>query len=556
MLKKIIYRLQIIKKIFPFTSGARISFFFIFLMSILSMLIDILIPQVYKIFIDDVVLGRHFRLFGLVIAGYLAFFLLETIAAYIKNHSTNKLVNSTLFRVRNRILYGYLNMDFSVFEKQSTGDLKMKIDDDTNQIREFASTQTIDYFISYITILISTFLLFSIEWRLALFSIVAAPVTFFIDHKLSKKEKELFNDIRENDQETYNWLYNSIQGWKEIKALNLQNHEKRIFVRYLHKFANYLGSWFSYWVTRVFIMPKIKDEFLFRFCLYFFGGLLIMKDRITIGALLVFIQYFGLLSKSINNVSTTDAELQRCQPFYNRVLKELERNAPDKKIKVLPEHPNEEIVFENVGFSYHGAEKEILKSFNLRISKGDRIAITGKSGAGKTTMLKLLTGILRPTSGRVTYCNHNISDFDSDIFFRKIGFVMQENILFNMSIKENLLFGKTDATEGELDEACKKASIYDFIQSLPKKYETVIGERGIKLSGGQRQRLVLAKFFLHNADILILDEATSAIDQYSENIIHKAINSLSKHKTIIVVAHRPSSISFCDRIISLDSAHS
>ena len=182
------------------------------------------------------------------------------------------------------------------------------------------------------------------------------------------------------------------------------------------------------------------------------------------------------------------------------------------------------------------------------------IGICGRSGSGKTTLLKLITGMLTPTSGQISFSGIDLRQIDMIAMHKKIGFVMQENILFHASIKDNLLYAKGDATEEELVRVCKMACIYDFIETLPDGWNTMIGEKGIKLSGGQRQRLVLARLFLRDVDVFIFDEATSALDQLSESIVHDAINRIAKEKTIIVVSHRESSLELCDRIIKIDSS--
>lgn len=185
------------------------------------------------------------------------------------------------------------------------------------------------------------------------------------------------------------------------------------------------------------------------------------------------------------------------------------------------------------------------------INSGERVAITGKSGAGKTTVLELLMGMLRPSGGHVFFSGIDTRDISLEAMHCRIGFVMQENVLFNTSIRENLYYGKEKATGEELEEACRKAFIWDFIDNLPMGLDTVVGERGVKLSGGQKQRIVLARLFLRDVNVFIFDEATSALDQYSESIIHDAIKNISKEKTIIVVAHRKSSLSLCDRVVEL-----
>jgi len=301
---------------------------------------------------------------------------------------------------------------------------------------------------------------------------------------------------------------------------------------------------------RVLIIPKIKEEFIMRFCLYFFGGLLIIGERFEIGSLLVFMQYYALLSSALETISGADAELLSSKPKSERLLAELHKAAKKQSKPGLPQSDGG-IAFRDVSFAYPGSDQMILKGLTFSIAKGERVAITGRSGVGKTTVLKLMLGMLHPASGNVLFSDIPVKDIRPDSLHRHFGFVMQENILFNASIKANLLCAKPDATDDELSAACRKSFIIDLIQSLPDGMDTVIGERGIKLSGGQKQRIVLARQFLRDVSVFIFDEATSALDQYSESMVQDAIESIGQDKTIIVVAHRKSSLALCDRVIAL-----
>lgn len=551
MYKKVKYRLKVLRSIIPFTKGVRRFFVLNLLLSIIAMLLEFLTPIFYKLFIDDVILNRQFSKMVFVVGGYLTIFFVNTIIGYVKNYSTYTMINTTLFRMKCKIWQGFFNIPFSEYESISIGDAKMRLDDDTNKISCFAGAQTIDYIIALITFLGSLVLLFVIDWRLALFSIITIPLTFWIDNILSKKESILNNENRENDQKFSSWLYAAVEGWREVKSLTLELSLKRQFIRYLHNFALYFGKWINYWTARVLVIPKIKDDLLKQFGLYFFGGLLIINGNLKISNLLVFVVYYSMLSSSLEKVSGTDAELQADKPFTDRLLEELSHKEDIKEESgIIPDDSNK-ICLENVSFSYPKSEKEIIHNFNLVIGKGERVAITGKSGSGKTTLLKIITGMVMPSSGNVFFSGVNLKDINLPKMHERFGFVMQENMLFNTTIRENLLYAQNDATELELQEACKKAYIYDFILSLPQGLDTVIGEKGIKLSGGQRQRLVLARLFLRDIDIFIFDEATSALDQYSENIVYDAIRSISQDKTIIVVAHRESSISLCNRKVEI-----
>ncbi len=551
MIQKFKYRLKILSKLLPFTNGVKRFFVLSFILSVLTMILGFVTPFFYQIFIDDVILARDFDRIFVVIICYLAIFLIGIIFSYLKIFSNYKMTNAVLFRAKNKIWNSFLTMPFPEYETTSIGDMKMRLDDDTSQVTSFSGYQTTDYIISYFTMIFVAVFLFFIDWRLAIFSIIAIPLTFFVDHILSKKEKILTDQNRENQQTLSSFLHVSIQGWKEVKALNLRRSQNRKFLRYLHDFALYFAVWINYWTARVLVIPKFKDEFFMQFGLYFIGGLLIINGSLKISDLLVFAMYFGMLSEAVKTVSSTDADLQANMAYTDRLIEELSKSEISKNDKKSVPSDENSIYFDKVSFAYPKTDSEILSNFSLQIDKGERVALVGKNGSGKTTILKLLTGMIEPTKGAVYFGEKNLSEINLSAFHKKIGFIMQENLLFNTTIKENLLYGDENATEKQLIDVCKKAFIYDFIETLPDKFDTIIGEKGIKLSGGQRQRLVLARLFLRDVDIFIFDEATSALDQYSENIVHDAINNIAKDKTIIVVAHRESSINLCDRKIEL-----
>lgn len=550
MLKKMRYRIKVLKALFPYAKGVRRFFVLNLTLSIISMLLGFINPQFYKIFIDEVIIAGHFSKMAIVIIGYLGIFFLGALLGYLKNYSSYTLVNTTLYRVKHKIFKEMFSLPFAQYEKMSIGDMKMRLEDDTGQVGNFADAQSISYLISFVTLIISAIWLFVIDWRLAAFSIVAIPLTFWLDHIISKRESVLNNENRENDQKMSTWLHTSIQGWREVKALNLAIHQRIQFVRYFHNYALYFARWINFWTARVLVIPKIKDEFFMRFGLYFFGGFLIIGGHMKISDLLVFAMYYEMLSGAINSVSSADADLQSNMPYTNRLLEELDSKNTIIERGMVPDNTNI-IELKNVSFTYPNTDAEVIHRLDLRINKGDRVAITGKSGCGKTTLLKLITGMVEPTDGDILFSGISLRKIDLGAMHSRIGFVMQENMLFNATIRENLLYGKETATQEELRNACERAYILDFIEDLPYSFDTVIGERGIKLSGGQRQRLVLARLFLRNVGIFIFDEATSALDQYSENIVHDAIRSIAEDKTIIVVAHRKSSIRLCDRKILL-----
>ncbi len=546
MIKRIKYRLQFLKMVIPYAHGVKRFFVFNFIFSLIALGLSFITPVFYRIFIEQVVLQGQLNRFLWVLGGYLSICAINIAMGYAKFHGNNRLINDTVLKIKHKILGGLFAQEFTEYEKQSIGDTKMKIEDDPNSAASFASAQTIGYIIAYFTLLGSTFFLFYLDWRLALFSITVIPLAFYFDNWISKREKVYNEQMRVNDQNMSSWLHASVQGWREVKAFNLQKHEKTRFVYFINRHGKLYAKWIHYWTVRVLLLPKIRDDLFMQFGLYFLGGILIIFDNLKISDLLVFSIYYGMLSGAVRTVSSTDADLQAAMPYIDRLMNQLGKAEIEQRNGKIPDETNN-ITLSDVSFSYDGSDKVVINHFSLEICKGERIAITGKSGCGKTTLLKLITGMVEPTEGRVSFSNIDLKDIDIGTMHKRIGYVMQENLLFNTTIRENLIYGKSNATEVEMLDACKKAYIYDFIESLPDKLDTIIGERGIKLSGGQRQRIVLARLFLRDVDIFIFDEATNALDQYSENIVHNAIHSIGREKTIIIVAHRESSIELCHR---------
>lgn len=552
MIKKIKYRISVYKELAKYSEGLKLPFIINILMSIVVLILNFIEPTYYRMFIDEVILNSAIYKIYTVCFGYSIIFMIRVAIKYIKQYINYTLENTLLYRIKLKILNQSLSLRMKNYENINVGDLKMRFENDVDQIKDYVERQAISYSISCITAVISLILMLVIEWRLAIFSLIVIPTTIVVDNILSKNEKDLQDTNRENDQKLYNWLGESISGWREVKALNLYISQERRYVKFLNVYAEFFSKWINYWTARVLVIPKIKDEFLMQFGLYFLGGIFIINDYLKIGDLILFITYYNMLTNSIKEVSLIDSDLQSNMPFTNRLLDVLNMRTNTDYVHITNAHKST-IALVDVTFRYNNESRIVIKDFNCRIEQGDKVAIIGKSGCGKTTLLKLITGLLEPTSGKVYYGDTEVHKICISELYEKIGFVMQDNVLFNTTLRDNFWYGKNGAADEEIFAACKKACIYDFIISLPEGLDTVIGEGGIKLSGGQRQRIVLARLFLKdNIDVYIFDEATSALDEYNENLIHDVMKTIAVDKTIIIVSHRQSSISICDKIIDLD----
>lgn len=549
-MKKIKYRFSVMKQLYPFLYDVKGWFVGNVFISILLKIALLLIPVFYGVFIEKVIVKKKISYFLVVLLGYVFIQLMISILRLCKVKCKYKVNNHVFKSLRKKILHQYLNIRMDKYLSVKTGDVKMIIEDDVDKLSSFGEEQTIDYFLNNIYTITMIIILLCIDWRLALVSFLFIPITFILDHIVSKREKGVSDIINRNFGEWGTWLDESLKGWKEIRVNQLTEIKESEFDTFQNIDESNFSKWIRFWVTRVLVIPKVKDDFAVKFVLYFIGGILIYQRYLTIGILLIFVQYYEMLANSVKSVSLADANLQSQMPYYDRVLERLENN-DDILVDGEEEINNYDIIFSDVSFNYNDSDKEIIKNLSFNIKEGARIGIKGASGTGKSTLLKLLLGILQPVSGRVEYGGIDLNRINKKNLYKNIAYISQESILFNDTIMANLCLGNENAELAEVKEACEKAQIYDFIESLPEGLNTVIGENGSTLSGGQRQRLILARAFLSDANILVFDEATSALDKQVEKEIQKTIECIPKEKTIIIVAHRDSLFEICDRVISL-----
>ena len=543
------YRISVLKSILPYSKKIYAYIGVSLLFGIVLFVTGVITPLLYRSFIDDVVLGGRFNMFVYIAIGYVVLFGVASTTQYISCLVGIRFGNSILLNLKRRIVEHYFSLPHEEYSSLNIGDVKIRIDDDVSQLRYFVDSQCVNLSISYITTIVSLSFLTWIDWRLACYSICVIPTTIIIDNCLSKKERALNEQRRILDQNLSSWLQESTKGWKEIRAFHLEKKQERKYNNYLAKQAVYFGVWINYWTARVLVLPQIRNTILTRFGLYFCGGLLILHGRLKIGSLLIFAMYFEQLSAAIQKISSSNSDLVSNAPHLDRIITLLNQKIPQGKKKMKD---FKTIEVKDVSYRYPNSEEKVLNRINFKIERGEWIAIIGKSGAGKSTLVKLIGGLLYPTCGDITYDRLNSKEIDIDSLHDYVGIVMQENVLYNGTIRDNLKYGKDTASDAEILEVCRSAGIFDFIQSLPEGLDSHIGEHGIKLSAGQRQRVVLARLFLKSPQVYIFDEATSNLDPSNEIFIHDALKNIDAEKTVIIVTHRKSTLGLCDKVFSLE----
>ena len=446
-----------------------------------------------------------------------------------------------------RDLFAHIQkLPFSFYDENETGKIMTRMTSDLFEVSELAHHGPENLLVSIATFICAFIYLWSLDWALTLIIFICVPILIIIAVYFRKKMREAFTERRTSNATINASLESSISGIRVTKAYTNSDKEtekfeigNRAFVNACKKAYDAMGKFFAG-------TSFITD--IFNVIILIAGGLFINAGRITIPEYSAFFVSINLFISPINTLIGFMEQYQNGVSGFERFVQimdcEPERDAPDA---IELTDVEGKIELKDVQFSYE-ASAEVLHGISLTVEKGQKLALVGPSGGGKTTICHLLPRFYPITEGDILIDGQSINSLTMESLRRSIGIVQQDVFLFNGSIKENILYGKLDATDDEVIAAAKNANIHDWITSLEKGYDTEIGERGVKLSGGQKQRLSIARVFLKDPAILILDEATSALDNTTEILIQQALDELCRGRTTIVVAHRLSTVRGADKI--------
>ena len=426
----------------------------------------------------------------------------------------------------------------------------MRLMDDVDSLGNFIREQVVNYISNFVMLIGTLYLSFRISVNMTLYCIAIVPIVFLINYFIGVGTKKVNEEIRVVNSEYYTSTHNSLQYWREIKVQN----SERTFIERFRTYRDILAKLgirsIRYWAYSE-VFNDFKSNYLTKVFVYIVGAFFVMKEEISVGVLIMFSEYFAMLFSALDGLNSKRVALKTNSPYYERIFETF--SFPEEATnKTDICNLNDSICIQNLSFSYVSG-LPVLKNLNLEIKKGDYVAIVGKTGCGKSTLVKILMNLYQADSGEITYDGININQISNKSLFNLIGVVMQDSFLFNMSIRENLLLADESATEVELVAACKKANIYDFIMSLPNEFDTVIGERGVELSGGQKQRISIAAALLRKPRVLIFDEATSSLDKPSEDVINDAINGISNDITVIIITHKPATALRAKKVVVMEN---
>lgn len=543
-----------IKRFIKYYKPHRKLLFVDLLFACLISIIDLVFPMVTKNVLKECETNQNLQflrtilIIGLVL---LIFYIIRFILSYFIGYYGHVMGIRLETDMRSDLFKKYQELDYQYFDDKKTGELMSNLTTHLHDVSEMSHHAPEDIFISVIMLVGSFVYLFFFAnpyLTLIVFSFLSILIIYSITRR--KKMMKAFRNARNAQSELSSRVESSISGIRLTKAFNNMDYEKQRFeqINTLYKDAR------SGVFKEIGLFGSGNDFFinLTNLALLVFGTIFVIKGwNVTYIDLTTYFLYINFLIKPISRLTNSMEQIQQgfsgIEKFYNIM---------DEKIKIKNDYGiiknnfEGDIEFKDVCFSYsHKKEKDVLTNFNLHIETGEKIALVGETGVGKTTISKLIPRFYDVDEGEILVDGINVKDYNLDNLRNAIGHVEQDVFVFYGTIKENILFGKPQATMDEIISAAKKAQIHDFIMTLPKGYDTLTGERGVKLSGGQKQRIAIARLFLKNPKILILDEATSSLDNITEKQIQQSFDELSQGKTTIIIAHRLSTIKNADEII-------
>lgn len=544
--------MQTLKKFIKYYKPYKAVFFIDLLCATIISAIDLAFPQLLRTLTKTLFAGAPGKIISALIPitiGLLVAYIIQTACRYYVTYAGHMMGARMERDMRKELFDQYEKLSFSYYDQNNSGQMMSKLVSDLFDISELAHHGPENLFISLIKIIGSFIFLFMINRMLAVPMLILVVLMLVFSYGQNKKMQETFMDNRRKIGDINSSLQDTLAGIRVVQSFANERIEQKKFNRsnenfLISKDANYrcMGSFMSgnaFFQGMMYLVTLV------------FGGFLIAYGRMEASDLAMYALYIGIFISPIQILVELTEMMQKGLSGFRRFLEvvETEPDIVDAADAKPLKNVKGNVCYEDVSFHYSDDDTPVLSHVSFEIPAGKSIALVGPSGSGKTTICSLLPRFYDVTEGRVTIDGNDVRKLTLESLRSQIGLVSQDVYLFGGSIKDNIAYGKPDATMDEIVDAAKKANIHDFIMELPDKYDTFVGERGTRLSGGQKQRISIARVFLKNPPVLILDEATSALDNESERFIQKSLEELAKDRTTITIAHRLSTIRNADEIL-------
>jgi len=472
---------------------------------------------------------------------------------WVRTRTMHILGERILLDLRKHVYERMQGLSVSFFDNRQTGEIMSRVTNDSEVVEEFI-THAADTLISdAIRLVAMCLVMFWVCKTLALIAVVPIPILFLLAFRFSKKVRPVYRLVRQRLAEINAKVQENLSGMRVIKAFAREDYENANFKRDTEAFYDMRVKAIKMWTS---FFPSV--DILVRtvsVLVWVVGAAMIIHGvhGVTMGTLVIFTMYMGMFYEPVRALAQINDTIQRSLAAAERIFEIIdeEPSIADADDAIALPRIQGRVEFDHVDFGY-GGEEEVLSDICIHAEPGQIVALVGRSGAGKTSIVNLIPRFYDPSAGRILIDGFDVKYVTQESLRRQVAMVLQDTFLFNGTVRENIRYGRLDATDEEIIEAANAANAAEFIDEMPAGYETEIGERGIKLSGGQKQRLAIARAILADPRILILDEATSSVDSESEYLIHRAMDTLMEGRTTFVIAHRLSTVKHANQIITLE----
>ena len=509
------------------------------------------LPWIIKDMVDQVLKEKNTEMLNYIVISIIVVFIIRGIAFYGQSYLMNYVGQRVIIDIRKAVFEKLQRLSLDFYDKNKTGTIMSYVTNDVNALQSAMVENVVEMVTESVILIASIVMMIYLDWRLFLVTFSTFPVVLLFIDQFGKRIRKSGSRIQEATADITSVLQETVSSARVIKSFVREEYEINRFDK--ENMNNFRAN-MKYAQLSATLTPTI--EFVAAVgvtIILWYGGNSVINGTITAGSLVAFLTYAVNISNPIKRLSRVIGNIQRAMAAAQRVFDVLDlpesiKNLPEAK--VLPTVKGQ-VSFNNVSFSYNPGE-QVLNNVSCSVKPGEMIAFVGPSGAGKSTVASLLPRFYDVTDGSITIDGHDIRHVTLDSLREQVGIVPQETVLFNGSVYDNILYGRLDATQEEVEAAAKAANAHNFIMDLPKGYQTMLGDRGVNISGGQRQRISIARAILKNPQILILDEATSALDTESERVVQEALDRLMIGRTSFVIAHRLSTIKNADKIMVLE----
>ena len=510
----------------------------------------LVVPWLIRNVVDGVLQNKDLGLLTLIVIAILIIFLIRGFATYGQNYMMAYVGQRVVIDIRETLFKHLQRLDQAYFDTRKTGVIMSNITSDVGALQQAIVDNLISFMTEGVTLVGSLVFMFYLDWKLSLLTLIIVPVVLGLTNVFGKRLRSAGHEVQGRTADITAFLQEVISGARVIRSFARESFE---FKRFEKENKNNFDAAMKATKLTAIMGPMVEfSAAIAVVVILWYGGYSVVQGYITAGSLIAFLIYAINLANPVKRLTQVYGNIQKALAAGDRVIDILETQPHVKELPTAKtmDHVKGEVHFDNVQFSYD-AENLALKGVTLHVKPGETVAIVGPSGAGKSTIANLLPRFYDVTGGNIRIDGMDIREATFTSLRENIGLVPQDTMLFNASVRDNILYGRLDATDEEVLAAAKAANAIEFIEKLPQGFDTMVGERGNSLSGGQRQRIAIARAILKNPIILILDEATSALDTESEKIVQEALERLMKGRTALVIAHRLSTVQHADHIVVL-----